>query len=53
MINHNENKDEKINRSRRCDINRPGPRHGYKYSKCKMCLGMIRLICIKQHLSNI
>ena len=33
----------------RCDINR----HGHKYSKYKMWLSMMMLICIKQHLSNI
>ena len=37
------------NRSHRCDINR----HGHKYSKYKMWLSMMKLICIKQHLSNI
>ena len=26
------------NRSHRYDINRPTPRHGYKYTKYKMCL---------------
>ena len=40
-------------RSYRYDINRLRSRHGHKYSKCKTCLGMIMLICIKQHLSNI
>ena len=28
-------------------------RHGHKYSKCKKCLSMMMLICIKQHLSDI
>ena len=41
------------NRSRRYDINRPTSRHGRKYGKYKKCLGMIMLICIKQHISNI
>ena len=36
MINENENKAEKKNRSYRCDINRPWPRHGHKYTKYKM-----------------
>ena len=27
-----------INRSHRHDINRTRPRHGYKYTKYKMCL---------------
>ena len=43
-------------RSHRYDINRLMSRHGNKYSKYKMCLGMtmlIMLICIKQHLSNV
>ena len=40
-------------RSHRYDINRLRPRHGYKYSKYKMCLSMMMLICIKQHLSSI
>ena len=40
-------------RSHRCDIKRPRPRHGYKYSKYKKCLTLMMLICIKQHLSNI
>ena len=29
------------------------PRHGHKYTKCKMCPSTIMLIWIKQHLSNI
>ena len=40
-------------RSYRWDINRPRPRHGDKYTEYKMCLNMIMVICIKQHLSNI
>ena len=39
------------NRSHRYDINRP--RHGYRYSKYKICLWIMILIYIKQHLSNI
>ena len=39
MMNDNENKTR--------------PRHGHKYPKNKMCLSMIMLVCIKQHLSNI
>ena len=35
------------------DINKPRPRHGHKYTKYKMCLCIIMVICIKQHLSNI
>ena len=41
------------NRSHRYDINRPRPRHGYKYTKYKMCLSVMMVISIKQHLSNI
>ena len=39
-------------RSLRYDINRPKPRHGSKYTKYKMCLSIMMVICIKQHLSN-
>ena len=28
------------NRSQRNDIDRPGPKHGHKYSKCKMCVSV-------------
>ena len=41
------------NRSSRYDINRPRCRHGHKYTKYKMCLDIMMVICIKQHLSNI
>ena len=41
------------NRSHRYNINRPRSRYGHKYSKCKKCLSMMIVICIKQHLSNI
>ena len=41
------------NRLHRHDINRPRSRHGHKYRKYKKCLTMMRLICIKQYLSNI
>ena len=34
-------------------MNRPRPRHGHKYTKCKMCLSIIMIICIKQHRSHI
>ena len=33
------------NRSHRCDINRPRPRHGHKYNKYKMCHGKM-FICV-------
>ena len=41
------------NGSQRYDINRPRPRHGHKCTKSKMCLNVMLVICIKQHLSNI
>ena len=41
------------NRSCRYNINRPRSRHGHKYTKYKMCLDIMMVICIKQHLSNI
>ena len=40
------------NGSHRYDINRPRPRDGHKYTKCKMCLGIMIVICIEQHLIN-
>ena len=41
------------NRLHRYGINIPRFRHVHKYTKYKMCLSMIMVICIKQHLSNI
>ena len=41
------------NTSHRYDINSPTPRHGHKYTKYEMCLSIMMVICIKQHLSNI
>ena len=41
------------NRSHVYSINRYRPRHGQKYTKYKMCLRLMMIICIKQHLSNI
>ena len=41
------------NISHRYGINRPKPRHGHKYTKCKMCVTIIMAVCIKQNLSNI
>ena len=41
------------NRSQTNDANRPRPRHGHKYTKYKMSLNIVMVICIKQHLSNI
>ena len=42
-----------INRSHKCDINRTRARHGYKYTKYKIGLSMVMVMCNKQHLSNI
>ena len=41
------------NRSSRYDINRPRRGHGCKYTRYKICLDIMMIICIKQHLSNI
>ena len=41
------------NRSQRYDINGPKPGHGHKYTKYKMCLSVMKVVYIKQHLSNI
>ena len=38
------------NRSHRHEINRPRPRHGLRYIKCRKCHNMMMLICITQHL---
>ena len=40
------------NRSQRHDINRFRPRNRHKYTKWNMCLSMMMLIRIQQHLSN-
>ena len=42
-----------INTSLRYYIKRARVRHGPKYTKYKMCLSIMIVICIKQHLSNI
>ena len=39
-------------RSHRYDVNRPRPRHGHKYTKYKVCLIIMMVTGIKQHLSN-
>ena len=39
-------------RSYRNDINKPRPRHGDKYTKYKLYLCIMIVVCIKQHLSN-
>ena len=41
------------NRSNRYDINRNRPRHGHKYTKYKMYLSVMMVMCNKKHLSNI
>ena len=51
--NCNEIEAKKKNRSHRYGINRPRSRQRDKYTKCKMCLSIIMVICIKQHISNI
>ena len=38
------------NKSHRYDINRPTSKHGCKYTKYEMCLIIVRVIVIKQHL---
>ena len=40
-------------RSHRYNKNRPNLRHGDKYTKYKMRLSIMMVICIKQHRSNI
>ena len=41
------------NGSHRYNMNRTRPRHGHKHTKYKMCLIIMMVICIEQHLSNI
>ena len=41
------------NRPQKYDINRPRARHGHKYTKDKMCISLMMVIYIKQHVSNI
>ena len=41
------------NRIHRYNINWPRPRHGRRYTRYKICLSIMMVICIKQHLSNI
>ena len=38
--------------SQKYNINRPRPRHVPKYTKCKMCLSIMIVRCIKQHLND-
>ena len=55
MFNDNEKKLrlKMKSRSQRYDINRSGPRYGKKYTKYKMCLNIVMVICITQYLSNV
>ena len=41
------------NRSHRYNINSPRPTHEHKYTKFKMCLSVMIVICTKQHVSSI
>ena len=41
------------NKSQKYDINRPRTRHGYKYTTYIICLSIMMVICIKQHLNNV
>ena len=40
-------------RSQRYDINKPRPTNGHKYTKHKMCLSIMIVICIKQQVSSV
>ena len=40
-------------RSHRYNINKPRSRHEHKYTKWKMCLGMMMIVCVMLQLSNI
>ena len=40
------------NGSHRYDINRTRSRHGHKYTKYKMCLSMMIVMCSKQQINN-
>ena len=39
--------------SQKKDTSRPRPRHGHKYAKNKLCLSIMMVIRIMQHLSDI
>ena len=41
------------NRSQRYNINRTRSRNGHNYAKYKMCLSIMMIVHMKQHLSNI
>ena len=40
------------NRSEMYEINRPKPIRGHKYTRYKMFLSILMVICIKQHLRS-
>ena len=44
----NEAKNEKS--ITKCDLNRPSPRHGHRFTKYKTCLSKMMVKFIKQHL---
>ena len=44
---------EMKNRSYTYDINRAKSRHGHRYTKYKMRLSIMMVICINQHLRSI
>ena len=50
MINGNENEAQNENILHRYDINRSRPRDRQTYSKYKICLSTMLVICIKQDL---
>ena len=50
MINDNEKRLKMKNRSQGCDICRSRTTHAHRYTKYKICLSIIMVICIKQHL---
>ena len=41
------------NRSQKYNINRPRSRHGHNYTKYKMYLSIMMVLCIKQYLSKL
>ena len=53
MINGDKNLARNEQKITKIQHNRPRPRHGPKYTIYKMCLSIIMVICIKQHLGNI
>ena len=45
MINDNKSEAENEKINTKYGINKPGPRHGHKYSKYKMHISIIMVIC--------